>query len=189
MIRPDGEADEDRGRGQERIEAPARPPAVSLVRPRSRRSQAPPIDRPRSERLEDETAWRDPEDRRVVALEVAPRAGRARARSPARGGRSRPAATRMAPIDREVAGPGGHDRERGQEQPTSAAGTVTSRPSHSCAVSSWPPDAPRPRARASAGAAPADDEDADQADRCGRDGQRAEGRQRQGGLGRARWSR
>ena len=32
-------------------------------------------------------------------------------------------------------------------RPTSAAGTVTSSPSTSCAQRSWPPDAPRPRAR------------------------------------------
>ena len=159
------------------------PAAVWPVSPRSRRSQA--AASAMTTTIASNTSRRgaDPEDRRIVALEIAARsAGR-----PAQVAASRravaPSATRIAPIDDRALGRA-LTTSPARARPIRAAGTVISSPSHSCAASNCPLEAPRPRARASAGRRATDDEDADETDRTGGHGQRSDRGDRQGRLGR-----
>ena len=91
------------------------------------------------------------------------------------------AATRRTPID-ETSLARAVTTASAARSPTSAAGTVTSSPSHSWAVSSWPPGRTATAGQCEGRPATPDHEDPDQADRGDRHRQRPERRQRQGGL-------
>ena len=87
------------------------------------------------------------EDRRVVALEIASRPSRDRpGRGQQEGGRAERDEER--PDRRQLAWPCRDDRAGDDKSRPRRPGTVMSRPSQSCVASSWPADAPRPRARA-----------------------------------------
>ena len=146
----DGETDEHRGRGEERVEPAARPgrglarqPALAQEpgggqrdddrRPPRTRAGAAGRGRPADRRARDRGALGGPTGtvaatRRAVA----------------------PSATRIAPIDDRALGRA-LTMSPARARPIRAAGTVISSPSHSCAASNCPLEAPRPRARASAG--------------------------------------
>ena len=136
----DGEADQDRATrpGTDRSpwsrRLPARSRRSAAARPRSRRSQAAPSERPITSVSNTSRRGRSgrPADRRVRGRDG--RAGRP-ARSPAAGGPSRRAPREDAPID-ESSLDRAATTASATRRPTSAAGTVISRPSQSWAVSS-----------------------------------------------------
>ena len=179
---PDRDPDEDRGRGQERVEPAAR--SVGGLAGQSALAQEPgggqgDDDR---DRFEHEPARADPEDRRIVALEIAARSpGHRHRRGEQEGGRTERHQDRAD--RRHGARACGHD-EPGEGQADQGRGDGDEEALPQLRRKQLPARRPAATREGERRAPATDDQDADEPDRTGRHGQRSERGDRQGRLGR-----